>query len=337
MDFFNSLHNSSILPSRKAPDSRAVVADPSARGVRGGASPLTLDAPQFVAPRSPANVACDVGSVLPVRIEAGESTDTSAAHRAGRPDPGTSGVDRQSVSHEEQESQMRTTINMWAGPKRLAAALGLFALVAGTSTSTVEAGTMPDPASASASFGAPVPTNLVYNTSGVVGTTGIKGTNVIGFVPVSNSAVQTSTSLSLGTFVVTPLPDSQTTVYNHTPFAISYATHSVNGVDVSASQPLLTLTGFFNGQVTGKDQSNVVATFDPISNPQFALTPSLNGFLALPSPQRTLVPSTTFGGQSTAEGFIIVRAAPIPEPTAIALLVLAGAGLGLRRRFKVAK
>ena len=232
---------------------------------------------------------------------------------------------------------MRKTINMWAGPKRLAAALGLFALVAGAGTARADVMPATDPVPVTPALGALVPTNLVYNTSGVVGTSGITGTNVIGFVPVSNSVVQTSTSLSLGTFVVTPLPDGQTTVYNHTPFAISYATKLVNGVDVSASQPLLTLTGFFNGQVTGKDQSNVVATFDPINNSQLKLTSSLTGFLTLPSPQRTLVPSTTFGGQSTAEGFVVVRGAPVPEPTAIALLVVAGVGLGLRRRFKAAK
>ena len=235
---------------------------------------------------------------------------------------------------------MRKTINMWAwaGPKRLASALGIFALLAGTSTGTARAdASVSDPSSTTASLGTPVPTNLVYNTAGVVGSNGITGNNVISFVPVTNSSVQSSTSLSLGTFVVAPLFDGSTTTYNHTPFAISYATQSANGVNISATQPLLTLTGFFNGSVTGPDQSSVVATFDPIANPEFKLTPSLNGFLSLPSPQRTLVPSTTFSGQSTAEGFVIVTAAPIPEPTAIALLVVAGVGLGLRRRFTSAK
>jgi len=227
---------------------------------------------------------------------------------------------------------MRKTIK-WTGPKRLAAALGVFALLAGSARADVMASTT---ATGDASQKS-VPTNLVYSTSGVVGSTGITGTPIINFVPVSNSSVQTSTSLSLGTFVVAPLADGQTTTYNHTPFAISYATHAVNGTDISATQPLLTLTGFLNGQVTGADQSNVVATFDPISNPEIHLTPTLNGFLSLPSPQRTLVPSTTFSGQSTAEGFVVVRAAPVPEPTTIALLVMAGAGVGLRRRFKTAR
>lgn len=226
---------------------------------------------------------------------------------------------------------MRTTIN-WTGTRRLAAALGIFALMAGSSKGAGMSSSTPDPAT-----GQTVNANLIYNTSGVVGTTGVSGLNVISFVPVSNSSVQTSTSLSLGTFVVAPLANGQTTVYNHTPFAISYATKSVNGTDVSATQPLLTLTGFFNGQVTGSDQSNVVATFDPITDPTFKLNSDLTGFLSLPSPQRTLVPSTTFNGQSTAEGFVVVRAAPVPEPTTIALLVMAGVGVGLRRRMKSAK
>jgi hypothetical protein len=232
-----------------------------------------------------------------------------------------------------QEKRMRMTINKWTGPKRLAAALGVLALMA----STTQAGGISSGAVVDDTTGTVTPTNLVYSTSGVVGTTGINGAGIINFVPVSNSSVQSSTSLSLGTFVVAPLPDGSTTTYNHTPFAISYATHAVNGVDVSASQPLLTLTGFLNGQVTGADQSNVVATFDPITNPELKLSPLLNGFLSLPSPQRTLVPSSTFGGQSTAEGFVIVRAVPTPEPSAIALLVIAGVGLGLRRKMKATR
>lgn len=235
---------------------------------------------------------------------------------------------------------MLTTIK-WTGPRRLAAALGILAAAGATparaDSITPTTATTTSTTSDSSKQGPAVATNLIYNTSGIVGTTGISGKSVINFVPVSNSGVQTSTSLSLGTFVVSALDPGQTTTYNHTPFAISYATRTVNGTDVSASQPLLTLTGFLNGQVTGSDQSNVVATFDPISDPSFKLTPNLTGFLSLPSPQRTLVPSTTFGGQSTAEGFVTVRAQPIPEPGTIALLVVAGAGIGLRRRFRAAR
>lgn len=171
---------------------------------------------------------------------------------------------------------------------------------------------------------------IVYNTSGLIGSSGVTGTNVISFVPVSANSFTAPSTLSLGTFVVAALPAGQTTTYNHTPFAVSFGITTVNGVNVAANPPLLTVTGFLNGLLSGSNRSTVIAVFDPIANPNIKVGPDFFVNLSLPSPQRTLVPSTTFGGQSTAEGFVTLFH-ETPEPTAIALFIVASAGLGLVR------
>ena len=171
---------------------------------------------------------------------------------------------------------------------------------------------------------------IVYNTSGLIGSSGVTGTNVISFVPVSANSFTAPSTLSLGTFVVAALPTGQTTTYNHTPFAVSFGITTVNGVNVAANPPVLTVTGFLNGLLSGSNRSTVIAVFDPIANPNIKVGPDFFVNLSLPSPQRTLVPSTTSGGQSTAEGFVTLFH-ETPEPTAIALFIVAGAGLGLVR------
>ncbi len=171
---------------------------------------------------------------------------------------------------------------------------------------------------------------IVYDTLGLVGSTGISGTAIISFVPVTHNSFTAPSTLSLGTFVVSPLASGSTTTYNHTPFAVSFAIKTINGINVSAVPQLLTVTGFLNGTITGSNNSTVIAVFDPISNSNIILGPNLAANLSLPSPQRTLVPSTTLGGQSTAEAYVDLFVTT-PEPTSIAMFVALGAGLGLYR------
>jgi len=177
---------------------------------------------------------------------------------------------------------------------------------------------------------------IVYDTSGLVGTTGISGTNAIRFEPISKGSFTAPSSLSLGTFVVSALPDGETTTYNHTPFAMSFAIKTVDGVNVAAAPALLTITGFLNGTLTGSNLSTVIAQFDPIPDNRIVLGPDLEVFVTLPSPQRTLGPATTLGGQSSAEAFVTPKTI-VPEPTSIALFAAVAAGLGwhrLRRQCK---
>ncbi len=171
---------------------------------------------------------------------------------------------------------------------------------------------------------------IVYNTSGLIGSSGVTGANTISFVPVSANSFTAPSTLSLGTFVVTPLSDGQTTTYNHTPFSVNFRVTSVNGISLVDGSASLTVTGFLNGILSGSNRSTVVAVFDPIANPNIKIGPLDFVNLSLPSPQRTLVPSTSSGGQSTAEAFVRVFQ-ETPEPTAIAMFVVAGAALGLVR------
>jgi hypothetical protein len=171
---------------------------------------------------------------------------------------------------------------------------------------------------------------IVYDTSGLVGSTGITGTAAITFVPVTQNFFNAPSTLSLGTFVVAALPNGQTTTYNHTPFAVSFAIKTVDGLNVAAVPQLLTVTGFLNGTLTGSNLSTIIAVFNPIPNSHIVLGPNLAAVLSLPSPQRTLVPSTTLGGQSTAEAFVDLFVTT-PEPSSIAMFLAVGAGLGYYR------
>jgi hypothetical protein len=217
----------------------------------------------------------------------------------------------------------------WAGLRWTLATLSLCTLLtraapADAIDSTLEATATPVPAE-------PVKSDMVYGTSGSIGMTGITGANVISFVPEAAGAFTSPSAFSLGTFVVGYLPPGQTTTYDHTPFSITYAALKVNDEEPMPNQSPITVSGFLNGTVTGPTQSDVVATFSPVANPTF-LTGDYINKLSVLDPQVSLVPSTTNGGRTTAQAHIQVSAAPIPEPTTIALFATTIVGLGLRRR-----
>ena len=92
---------------------------------------------------------------------------------------------------------------------------------------------------------------LAYTTSGqVTPTTGVSGTNVVSFVPLSSgNSVGLSTgqtNASLGNFVISPLADGATTTYSNTPFQINFQPQSYGSTPVSNDTPVV-VSGVLNG------------------------------------------------------------------------------------------
>jgi len=176
-----------------------------------------------------------------------------------------------------------------------------------------------------------------YSTSGSIDTaTGVTGSPIISFDSVQNNSFSSPSSFSLGQFVVANLPDGQTTSYSNTPFSITLLVNSVDGTTPVPNQSPIVVTGELNGSITGSNQSNVQATFDPINNSTF-LTGLLSNTVSIPNSPLSLVPSTTNTGHTSAQAFLVnTPTTPVPEPTSVALFLTA-LGLGLRHRLRNAK
>jgi hypothetical protein len=179
-----------------------------------------------------------------------------------------------------------------------------------------------------------------YSTAGSIDVShGVSGAGVISFIPVTENQFNAPSAFSLGDFQVAALHDGQSTTYSNTPFSITYLTNSVNGVAPNPTDKPIVLTGVLNGTITGSNQSDVVAKFDPIANPTF-MTGDYKNTLSFTDNPLSLVPSTTNNGKTSAQARLDTVFTPtppsntIPEPTSIALFLTTLAGLGVRHRVR---
>ena len=191
----------------------------------------------------------------------------------------------------------------------------------------------------SSTSGQVTPTTLSYTTSGqVTPTTGVTGTNVVSFVPLSSGnsidLSTGSTNASLGNFVISPLAAGATTTYSNTPIQISFQPQSYGGTSISSDAPVV-ISGFLNGTVNGPSSSTVTASFNPPSPSTFSLgSGNGTGDFSLPTNTLLLAPSTSNNGTTTAQGLVTSSTgseSAVPEPSTIALFLTTVGGLGLRR------
>src|SRR5271157_91096 len=214
-------------------------------------------------------------------------------------------------SHPFQEEMMHR-IQGWTGLRAAVIALGL---VAWTATGATAA-----------------PLVLSYTTSGQVDTkTGVSGTNVISFEPLSSgNSVDLSTgqtNASLGNFVIAT-DGVATTTYKDTPIQISFLPASYGSTSLKGDDPVV-ISGVLNGVVSGPSSSTVTATLNPPPNGLFSLGGTIAAEFSLPTSTLLLAPSTSNSGVTTAQGLVTTES--VPEPSTIALFLTTVGGLGLRR------
>ena len=169
-----------------------------------------------------------------------------------------------------------------------------------------------------------------YSTSDTIYGGGITGDNVLTFNPVSSGSFAGPSSIGLGAFVMSTLPDGVSTTYNNTAFSITFQPKDGNGMTVGSPA---TITGTLNGTITGNDSSTVVATFNPTSLLPTVAGGGLSTFSALDSPLH-LVPASAGGLTTVQAQFIPTNPVPAPEPTTLAILATSLVGVGLRRKLR---
>jgi len=211
---------------------------------------------------------------------------------------------------------MRSKSNRFAGLRTWALALGMVAFTAASAHADAI---------------------ISYDTSGSIDTTGVTGSPVISFNSISGNSFNSPSGFSLGQFQVAPLQGTQSTTYVDTPFHITFLVSSVDGNKPSPNETPIQVNGVLNGTVTGGNQSSVVATFDPISNPKF-MTGNFSNILSIPNNPLSLVPNSTLGGLTSAQANLQTTAVntppAIPEPTSVAMFLTTLAGLGVRRHLR---
>ncbi len=179
------------------------------------------------------------------------------------------------------------------------------------------------------------PNLLEYSVAGVVGNTGITGSNVISYVPVQSAVIDPTSNIPLGSFQVAPLPTGQMTTYENTPFTLTFVPTEFNGSTLSDTP--ITVSGTLTGSVSGPYQSSVQVNFNSLTANGFQLEPGSSSTLnLLPDDQKLLVPASA-GGITTMEAQISTAGlqVPAPEPSTIALFLSTVCGLGLRRYVQV--
>ncbi len=166
---------------------------------------------------------------------------------------------------------------------------------------------------------------LGYTTSGQVDTTtGVTGTNVVSFVPLSSgNSVDLSTgqtNVGLGNFPRSRrLGRRNDNLPEHT-HPDQFPAPVLCRNSISSDAPIV-VSGVLNGVVNGPSSSTVTATFNPPLPSLLSLGGNGTAEFSLPTSTLLLAPSTSNNGTTSAQGLVTSSTgseSPVPEPSTIA-------------------